>query len=261
MRIAHISDFHLPAKRGKRVNGVDPHANLDRAVDTLKAQKPKADIIIIGGDLLDEGDKGSYEGIAELFKELQVPVLAVAGNHDHLGSLLKSSLSPSTESTKGYYSVDENKVHFIVLASARTGKPHGLLDEEQLLWLSRDLYESRSKPVLIFLHHPPFDTGIAWLDKIKLLNADAFWDIIPPYSKNVLGVFAAHVHVQISFQFRGLLAATSPAVCWQYSGNADATKAEISDELPGFNLIDLEDSQIRIRTVRFIAAPEQPAGQ
>ncbi len=261
MRIAHVSDFHLPTKRGKRVNGVDPHANLDRAVDTLKAQKPKADLIVMGGDLLDEGDKGSYEGIAGRFKELQVPVLAVTGNHDHPGSLSKSSLVPDTESTKGYYSIDQGKVHFIVLASARTGKLHGLLDEEQLLWLSTDLYENRRKPVLIFLHHPPFDTGIAWLDKIKLLNSDAFWGIIPPYSKNVVGVFAAHVHVQVSFQFRGLLAATSPAVCWQYSGNADAAKAEISDELPGFNLIDLEDSQIRIRTVRFSPAPERPVEQ
>ena len=52
------------------------------------------------------------------------------------------------------------------------------------------------------------------------------------------------------------LVASPPAVCFQYSGNNSASKAELSPEQPGFNLIDVEDWQVKVRTVRF--APPSP---
>ena len=252
MRIAHISDFHLPNKPGQSVNDALPDANLVEAVATLKKQTPKPELIVLGGDLLDDGQKGKYETIADLFKDFQVPVHTVLGNHDDLKNLKKSSLVEKGRNYPGYGSFDHGKVPLILLRTAGTGKSYGHLDEEQLLWLSEDLSENRAKPVLIFMHHHPIDSGIPWLDNMKLQNADAFWEIVPPYSNNVLGVFFAHLHIQISTAIRGVLVASPPAVCFQYSGNIDTDKAEISGEQPGFNLIDLKDlHQLQIRTVRF----------
>jgi 3',5'-cyclic AMP phosphodiesterase CpdA len=161
-------------------------------------------------------------------------------------------------SCPGYGSADHGNLHLVLLNTAGTGKAHGRMEEEQLLWLSEDLRSNNDKPVLIFMHHHPVDSGIPWLDKMKLENSDAFWDIIPPYSKNILGVFFAHLHIQISTIVRGVLVASPPAICFQYSGRGDASKAELSAEQPGFNLIDVEDRQVRIRTVRF--APPSPDG-
>lgn len=251
MRIAHVSDFHLPASPGKKLNGVFPHAHLTAAVEALKRQVPKPDLIVLGGDLYEDGDKASYETVAETFRELQVPVHAVVGNHDSLENLKGSSLLPQDPAYPGYGSFDHHKLHVVLLNSATTGKGFGRLEEAQLLWLSEDLFENRLKPVLIFLHHPPLDTGIGWLDKIKLLDAEAFWEIVPPYAGNLLGVFSAHTHLQVTCAVRGVAAACCPAVSWQFSGNADAAKAAVSDELPGFNLIDVEDRRLRLRTVRF----------
>jgi Icc protein len=256
MRIAHVSDFHLPANPRKKLNGVLPHAHLAAAVEALKRQVPKPDLVVLGGDLFEEGDKASYDAVAETFRELQVPVHAVVGNHDSLATLKASSLAPQDPAYPGYGSFDHHKLHFVLLNSSTTGKGFGRLDEEQLLWLSEDLSENRLKPVLIFLHHPPLDTGVGWLDKIRLLNADAFWEIVPPYSGNLLGVFAAHTHVQVTCTFRGVSAACCPAVSWQFAANADAAKAAIGDELPGFNLIDVEDRRLRLRTVRFAPPPD-----
>jgi Icc protein len=251
MRIAHISDFHLPTKPGQLVNGVLPDANLVEAVALLKQQSPKPDLIVLGGDLLEDGQKGNYEAIAELFKDVEVPLHTVVGNHDDLKSLKKSSLMEKGKSYGGYGSFDHGKLHFVLLNSAGTGKAHGNIEEQQLLWLSRDLWANHGKPVLIFMHHHPINSGIPWLDKMKLENADAFWGIIPPYSKNILGVFFAHLHIQISTVVRGILVACPPAVCFQYAGNSAASKSELSPEQPGFNLIDVKDWQVRVRTVRF----------
>jgi len=151
----------------------------------------------------------------------------------------------------GYASVDHGEFHIVILNTAGTGKSYGKIEEEQLLWLSHDLWANQDKPVLIFMHHHPILSRIPWLDKMKLENAEAFWEIIPPYSKNILGVFFAHLHIQISTTVRGVLVASPPAVCFQYSGNNDASKAKLSSEWPGFNLIDVDNWQARVQTVRF----------
>jgi hypothetical protein len=40
-------------------------------------------------------------------------------------------------------------------------------------------------------------------------------------------------------------------VSFQFSTNADAPRATLSDEPPGFNLIDLTGGSLALRTVRF----------
>jgi len=259
MRIAHISDFHLPTKPGQSVNNTLPDANLIEAVAVLKQQTPKPDLIVLGGDMLEDGQKGNYEAIAELFNDIQVPLHTVVGNRDDLKALKKSSLVEKGKNYPGYGSFDHGKLHLIFLNTAGTGKSLGNIEEEQLLWLSEDLWANHDKPILMFMHHHPIDSGIPWLDKMKLENADTFWEIVPPYSKNILGVFFAHLHIQVSTAVRGVLVASPPAVCFQYSGNSDSSKEELSAEQPGFNLIDIKDWRAKVRTVRF-AAPSADRG-
>ena len=266
MRILHISDFHLPSRLDKQVNGVSPYGNLQKAVGEAKRQVPKPDLVVLGGDLFEEGDKGDYRAVYELLGELQIPVHTVVGNHDHLPALRKAWGSAPESGSSGYYSFDQGGQHVAVLNSVVPGKPHGRLDEEQLLWLNADLHEHRAKPVLIFLHHPPFDSGVAWLDKMRLLNAESFWEVIPPFSSNIRGVFVSHLHIALACCYRQILLASTPATCWQYQGSADAAKAALSVESPGFNLIDVSASQVSLRTVRFPAvSPEEireaPAAQ
>jgi Icc protein len=258
-RIAHISDFHLPTKPGQSVNDALPDANLLEAVAELKKQTPKPDLVVLGGDLLNDGQKGNYDTIGELFKELQIPFCSVVGNHDDLKALKKSSLIEKAKGYPGYGSFEHAHLHIILLNSAGTGTSSGNIEEKQLLWLSEDLCKNQGKPTLMFMHHHPVDSGIPWLDKMKLQNADAFWEIVPPYSKNILGVFFSHLHIQLTTVIRGVLVASPPAVCFQFSGNSDASKEELSTEQPGFNLIDVQDLSIRIRTVR-LAPPSSAAG-
>jgi 3',5'-cyclic AMP phosphodiesterase CpdA len=259
MRIAHLADFHLPAAADKVVNGVKPHANLLQAVEAVRKQTPAPELIVLGGDLLDNGEHESYQAVADVFGDLQAPVHLVLGNHDSLPGLRKTWQPAKAPDFPGYYSFDFKGLHIVILNSSVAGKEFGRLDERQLLWLSEDLHQSNLKPVLIFLHHPPFDTGISWLDKVKLANVEGFWEIIPPFAQNILGVFSAHLHLQHTCTRRGVLAAGTPAVSWQFSGNADAARAALSSEPPGFNLIDVHDRRLAVRTVRFpLPRPVEP---
>ncbi len=258
MRIAHLSDFHLPHTRGRRSNGVEPHRHLQLAVEALRAQRPPADLVVLGGDMLEEGERTSYEVMNEQFRDLGVPVHAVLGNHDDLAHFRKTAALGAPTGFPGYYSLDWRDLHLVMLYSSATGKGFGRLGEEQLLWLNQDLYANRFRRVLIFMHHPPVPTGVAWLDKIGLQNAEDFWAVLPPHSSNVLGVFVAHTHFQLTGSQRGVLVAASPAVSWQFSANADANKAELAQEWPGFNLIDVQEGTLAVRTVRFDPSPREP---
>ena len=59
------------------------------------------------------------------------------------------------------------------------------------------------RPLLMFQHHPPFDTGLPAMDRIKLRNPDEEWAVIactrrPDY------LFLGHVHRPISGLWRGI---------------------------------------------------------
>jgi 3',5'-cyclic AMP phosphodiesterase CpdA len=257
MRIIHISDFHLPGSARQKVEGVYPHRHLQAAVEEIRRQKPQPDLVVLGGDLLNNGKQGKYQDIRELFASLNVPVHAVLGNHDELESFQKTFAEHLRSGGSGYYSFDQEDQHIILLRSAGTGRGHGEMDEEQLLWLNEDMRQNQKKSTLIFMHHPPVDIGIPWLDKIRLINADEFWRILPPHAQNIRGVFVAHLHIQMSCLSHSVLVASPPAVCFQFRAHSEAAKAEQSDELPGFNLIDISPEQLSLRTVRFsLSEPE-----
>ncbi len=62
------------------------------------------------------------------------------------------------------------------------------------------------RPLLLFQHHPPFDTGLRYMDTIKLANPDAEWEVIartrrPDY------LFMGHLHRPIA----GYHGAASPS--------------------------------------------------
>jgi 3',5'-cyclic-AMP phosphodiesterase len=69
-------------------------------------------------------------------------------------------------------------VRLILLDTSVPGRDAGRLSVAQLEWLEARLAERPEQPALVVMHHPPFLTGVAALDEIGLLDADAFGDVI-----------------------------------------------------------------------------------
>ena len=59
----------------------------------------------------------------------------------------------------------------------------------RLKWLREALISAGEAPTYIFMHHPPFDIGIDWIDKIKLLEVEEFAEILA-YGK-ILNTFSS----------------------------------------------------------------------
>ena len=52
--------------------------------------------------------------------------------------------------------------------------------EKRMRWLDSELSKT-SKDVYIFMHHPPFEVGVPYMDRIKLEEAEEFRDLISGY--------------------------------------------------------------------------------
>lgn len=90
MLIAQISDFHLKPEGILAYDVADTASPLNRAVDHINHLNPIPDLVLVTGDLVDEGAQESYTFLRQLLSPLKPPLVIIPGNHDHKESLRKT---------------------------------------------------------------------------------------------------------------------------------------------------------------------------
>jgi 3',5'-cyclic-AMP phosphodiesterase len=263
MRIVHLSDSHVSKEGKPYLPGVDLADRCRSAVRVCGALKPGADLVILGGDMLDDGPSPDYRALAGMLDGIAAPVHLCLGNHDSLEGFRRAPLPTFPTDSRGWYSFRAGDFRVIILFTASERRGKGNIDRDQLDWLQGEL-EAAGR-ALIFMHHPPVSVGIAWLDAINVENSSEFWAVVEPFAERIDGIFFAHVHMQLSLVRNGILLASPPAAGWQFRADPLAAKAETSNELPGFNVIDTWNADssrgagagaeplpgLSVRTIRF----------
>src|SRR5262249_944452 len=98
----------------------------------------------------------------------------------------------------------------LLLDSSVPGKDYGELDAQTLHWLTSQLTAAAHQPTLLFLHHPPFATGIAHMDRQNLRNATHLAAVVQRHPQVRL-IAAGHVHRAVTTLFAGISASICPA--------------------------------------------------
>jgi Icc protein len=98
----------------------------------------------------------------------------------------------------------------LLLDSSVPGKDYGELDSGTLRWLDSELVAAPDRPALVFLHHPPFETGIAHMDRQNLRNAPKLAAVVERHAQVQL-IAAGHVHRAVTTLFAGVAASICPA--------------------------------------------------
>ncbi|MCX7309019.1 MAG: phosphodiesterase [Afipia sp.] len=210
--IAQISDLHIKRPGELAYGRVDTARALERCVKTLNAFAPRLDLVVISGDLADTPNNEEYEHLKRLLGGLDLPFISVPGNHDSRELMRAAFPKQAYSETTGAL----NQAHragaldIFLLDSSVPGKPYGELDAKTLKWLDSNLAFSSDLPALLFLHHPPFQTGIWHMDRQNLLNADALADVIRRHARVRL-VACGHVHRATATSFAGVTATICPA--------------------------------------------------
>lgn len=186
--IAQITDCHLPASPDQEYRRVNPLQNLETLLRKVKVLKP--DVILATGDLSEDGSRVSYNVLQKQLRSLDIPVLALPGNHDDVELL--AEIFPDSP-------VDTIKVsrygswQIIRLNSCLPGKPEGRLSARTLIELEGVLTNNTQYPLMIALHHQPISIGSPWIDKYRLCEPEAFLQLIDQHP-NVKAVVWGHVH-------------------------------------------------------------------
>jgi Icc protein len=212
VHIAQISDLHIKPPGSLAYGRVDTARALERCVAALNEFIPRPDLVVISGDLADTPTAAVYEHLKRLLAPLQLPVVGIPGNHDSREMMRAAFPQAAYAASSGPLNqrVEVGGLELVLLDSSVHGKPHGELDAPTLQWLDATLVSSPERPALLFLHHPPFKTGIWHMDCQNLLNAGELAQIVRRHPRVQL-IATGHVHRATLTMFAGVPATICPA--------------------------------------------------
>jgi hypothetical protein len=167
----------------------------------------------------------------------------MVGNHDERDHLLAGF--PQAPSIDGFvqYALELDSIRLVALDTLEPGRHGGAFCETRAAWLRAALATNPDTPTLIAMHHPPFESGIAWL------GSDAGEDWVARFAATIAGhaqvkaIICGHLHRTIHTAWNGIsltvCGSTAPAVGLDLrpidSDRPDG-RAMIVDELPGYAL-------------------------
>ncbi|AUN95177.1 phosphodiesterase [Pseudazoarcus pumilus] len=238
MLIAQISDTHIGVPGALAYGRVDVSRMLIDCVRHVCRLDPRPDLLLVTGDLVDRGIPDEYAHFRELLAPLQMPVRVIAGNHDEREALREAFIGDGYLPSSGFlhYVLDEYPLRVIGLDTLVPGSGRGELCAERLEWLDATLSAKPHAPTLVALHHPPFDTGIAYMDRLGLTGREAYADLIEAHPQ-VRATLCGHLHRHIVSAIGNRPAITAPSPAHQVALNFDADAPGcFSMEPPGFLL-------------------------
>lgn len=245
MKIIHISDFHLTAP-GERLCGLDPHDRAGRCLDDIARWHDDAAFCVISGDIADKGQVEAYYWLSKRLEGFPLRVFVMTGNHDDREAL--SNAFPEARRDEDGFLQDAHSTPagiFLFLDTLKGPVSEGAYCERRRAWLSRQLEHARGRPVWIFMHHPPFDVGIPYMDRIKLEEADAFAQVIEAH-QNIRHIFFGHVHRAAYVQWKGISCTSLPGTNHQVPLRREAVGAAYSLEPPMYGVVMLDGEVTRV---------------
>jgi 3',5'-cyclic-AMP phosphodiesterase len=238
MLIAQITDTHIKPQGVLAYGRIDTAPYLARAVEHLLGLRPRPDLVLATGDLVDGGRPDEYRRLRELLAPLSMPAYLIPGNHDDRDALAAAFPDHAYLPRGGrfiQYVVEGYPVRLIALDTLVPGQVGGLLCAERLGWLAARLAEAPARPTVIFMHHPPFVTGIARMDAHGLANAGEFAELIGRH-RHVQRIVCGHLHRPIQALVGGTLATTAPSTAHQVALDLEDEPLAFTMEPPACQL-------------------------
>jgi len=232
--ILQISDTHI-VPEGVLVSGrldtADSLARLVERIDGIRDQIGPIDALLVSGDLSDDGSAESYARFKTLIAPLGLPTYIIAGNHDAREPMRTAFSNDLPASGPLNWTRKVGDIHLIGLDTLVEGQGSGTLSPDSLSFLHTALSDAGDAPVLLALHHPPFASGIGFMDKIGLTNRDAVQDILADHS-GTLRIVCGHIHTLIVSDVDGHIAISAPSPCstFAYSRRPDEPVGYMTQE-------------------------------
>lgn len=225
--VLQLSDTHLRSDPSERVYERDADARLTAVVEAWVATGERADLVLLTGDLADDGSAAPLERIAAAVAPLESLVLAVPGNHDRPDAV--------TSTWGGSAVVEVGRWRVVGLDTTIPGEVHGEVD---VAGAAATLDGLDDRPTLLALHHPPVSRSTGPM--FRLDGAEELLDALRA-RPHVRAVVAGHLHDAVELTARtGLPVLGAPSTLMGISHSGDDMRIDPSAPT-GARVLRLED--------------------
>src|SRR3569833_687155 len=160
-----ISDSHVGFDKKANVTAID---TLNEAVGQKTAQQEKPDFLQHTGDITHLSKPDQFDDADQIIGSTGITTHYVPGEHDVVdagqGKAFMDRYGKDSWG-QGWYSFDQNGVHFIGLVNVMNLKAGGLgnLGAEQIAWLEKDFVSRPTlQPIVVFAHIPLWSIYPEW---------------------------------------------------------------------------------------------------
>ena len=163
LSFVQISDSHIGFAA---TPNTDTPGTLTEAVKLVERQKANAAFMLHTGDVSHLSKPGEFDTAEQIIRGAGLEAHYVPGEHDVLVDDGAPFFARFTKGgANGYYSFDQQGVHFVGLNNVQNLRAGGLgfLGAPQLAWLEQDLRgRSASQPIVVFAHIPLWEVYGPW---------------------------------------------------------------------------------------------------
>ena len=235
IRVVQITDAHLCEQHGGTLLGMDTDHSLQAVIDLVKREQGAPDLLLLTGDLSDQGSASAYVRMDSYSRQLSNDAFWLPGNHDDRGQMSSAVADSRCLSSE----IRVANWQILMLDSQIPGEVGGELGAGQLALLEQRLEQAAQDKLstLICLHHHLVPIGCDWLDEQMVADAGAFFDIVDCHP-GVKGVLCGHVHQQLDEERNGVALMASPSTCVQFAPDSARFKAD--NLSPGYRWLELQ---------------------
>lgn len=155
-----------------------------------KTRRWHPDLVVASGDLSEDESRDSYHLLKKSLSRAGAPVYLLPGNHDDIG-LMRHVFSADLFHVTTKHAMGAWRLYF--LDTTIPGNPAGRVDNDTARKLATQIMEQPEPHAFIFMHHQPWLSGSAWIDKYGLMQADDFRAALSGCNK-LRAVAWGHVH-------------------------------------------------------------------
>jgi 3',5'-cyclic AMP phosphodiesterase CpdA len=257
MLLAQLSDTHVLHPDSAEPTLLDHVKRLEQAVESLNAEDPAPTAVLLTGDLTNNSEPGEIETLTKGLAPLTIPMLALPGNHDDRDQIRSAFAMPWAADDNLSWIVDLGELSVIGLDTTVPGAHYGDFDGPRQAWLADALASTAPKPTVIAMHHPPFASGITWMDNSMLRNADVFADLVGSAS-HLTRIFCGHLHRPITTSVGGVLTSVGPSTVHHVMLNlAETAPIELICDPTGYQLHHF-DGTAWVSHIRYIDTGVEP---
>lgn len=235
LHVIQLSDTHLMDSPSQTLGGVNTQETLTAVIADILLRKINPDMILITGDLSQNGAKASYQRLAKTLAHVPCKVYYIPGNHDDTDEmnqwLYSKNSCPQNVILGKYWQI-------ILLDSTAPGLEDGFLAEVDFTHLEYALQKKPKHFTIIAIHHPPLPVGAHYMDEIRLINSEVFLTKIKYYPQ-IKAVLFGHVHQIFEAQIADVQFLSAPSTAIQFLPNSK--KFAIDHSLtPGYRWLELK---------------------